>query len=95
MTTILVKHSHFTDGETEAQEGELAQGPRELLLDSRLKPALNSLTSCRRDSKGLCQCRHMLPWGLGKQGRSGSWGESLGHSLKKGLQVSLSFTILG
>lgn len=28
MTTLLVKHSHFTDGETEARDGELAQGPR-------------------------------------------------------------------
>lgn len=32
MTTAFVKHSHFTDGETEAQDGELAQGPQRITV---------------------------------------------------------------
>lgn len=74
MTTVLVTHSHFTDGETEAKRGSLPKGPSELLLDSRLKPALNSHTSYRRDSKGLCRAGSCC---LGAWGRRASWVDGL------------------
>lgn len=42
MTIILVKHSHFTDGETEAREGLLAQGSPWITVGFQVKATLTS-----------------------------------------------------
>lgn len=71
MTTVLVKHAHFTDGETEAQEGELGQGPQRITVGFQTEACPEFTHQLQKGFKGALPCRLVLPWGLGKKGLLG------------------------
>lgn len=96
MTTTLVKHPSFADGEAEPEKGSLPKGPSELRWDCRLESGLRSHTSCKRNSGALCTKACGAPWPGEEKESSGLAGHEFGtESLKKGLEVPHSLPSLG
>lgn len=68
MTTAFVKHSHFTDGETEAQDGELAQEPQRITVGFQTAACPEFTHQLQKGLTGALPVQLVLPQGLGKKG---------------------------
>lgn len=74
MTTILVKQSHLTDGETEAQEGELAQGPQGITVGFQTEACPEFTHQLQKEFKGALPLQARAASGPGEEGHLGLMG---------------------